>query len=310
MWNGVITNAGAALLASWAAAGGTLKIEAAWAGSGTVGTFEMISQTGLLNPMHRLSMVGKNKIEKGTRLHLQHVAANTAYVATQLGIFARLDDGESTLIALYQDETGVDIPAVSEMPDFVYVFFTSLIFDNTGDFSVNVDSTALVSYAALEERMKSFEVTVDNAVTIDGANAVSGAAVYAFVNEGLEGKAEADHNHSALYYNATIKRDANTVLAAPNGQSGAATFRRLVAADIPSLAAPKITSGTFDAARIPSLDASKISAGTLAGKVQANASAAAEVSVPQLRDIVMTTTDPGAGATVSYPDGTVIHVYE
>ena len=246
MWNGVITNAGAALLASWAAAGGTLKIEAAWAGSGTVGTFEMLSQTSLVNPMHQLSIVGKNKIEKGTRLHLQHVAANTAYVATQLGIFARLDDGESTLIALYQDETGVDIPAVSEMPDFVYVFFTSLIFDNTGDYTVNVDSTALVSYAALEERLKSFEVTVDDTVTADGANAVTGAAVYAFVEA----------------------------------------------------AVPK---------QVP---ASNVTAGTLAGQVQANEAAAAVVSVPQLRNIVMVTDDPGADVAVDYPDGTVIHVYE
>ena len=56
---------------------------------------------------------------------------------------------------------------------------------------------------------------------------------------------------------------ANYVLAAPNGSAGKPTFRKLVAADIPSLAASKITSGTFDAARIPSLNASKITAGTL-----------------------------------------------
>lgn len=37
------------------------------------------------------------------------------------------------------------------------------------------------------------------------------------------------------YYNSKINRSANTVLAAPNGSSGSATFRRLVAADIPTL---------------------------------------------------------------------------
>ena len=45
---------------------------------------------------------------------------------------------------------------------------------------------------------------------------------------------------------------ANTMLAAPNGSAGAPTFRTLVAADIPSLDAAKITSGTIDAARLPS----------------------------------------------------------
>lgn len=54
----------------------------------------------------------------------------------------------------------------------------------------------------------------------------------------------------------------NYVLAAPNGSAGNPSFRALVAADIPSLAASKITSGTFDAARIPNLAASKITSGT------------------------------------------------
>lgn len=52
----------------------------------------------------------------------------------------------------------------------------------------------------------------------------------------------ATHNHniegltnfSAHVYDATISRTANTVLAAPNGSNGTASFRKLVAADLPS----------------------------------------------------------------------------
>lgn len=55
--------------------------------------------------------------------------------------------------------------------------------------------------------------------------------------------------------------------------------------------------------------ASTITAGTLAGKVQANQTAMAATSA-QIRDIVLTTTDPGAGSASSYPNGTVICVYE
>ena len=58
------------------------------------------------------------------------------------------------------------------------------------------------------------------------------------------------------------------------------------------------------------VSADKVTAGTLAGQVKANAEAMAVVSVAQVRDIVFTTTDPGAGAAVDYPDGTVILVYE
>ena len=54
--------------------------------------------------------------------------------------------------------------------------------------------------------------------------------------------AAASHNHdienltnfSSRVYDATISRTKNTVLAAPNGSNGAATFRALVAADIPA----------------------------------------------------------------------------
>ena len=48
---------------------------------------------------------------------------------------------------------------------------------------------------------------------------------------------------TVLPYDANLSRTANTVLAAPNGSAGAATFRKLVAADIPSLDWSKITSG-------------------------------------------------------------------
>ena len=57
------------------------------------------------------------------------------------------------------------------------------------------------------------------------------------------------HNHDITsltgfgqyVYNATISRTANTVLAAPNGSNGVATFRALTAADIPTLTKSKIS---------------------------------------------------------------------
>lgn len=54
------------------------------------------------------------------------------------------------------------------------------------------------------------------------------------------GAAASSHTHSQ-YYDSAISRTKNTVLAAPNGSAGSATFRALVAADIPTLAISKIS---------------------------------------------------------------------
>ena len=50
------------------------------------------------------------------------------------------------------------------------------------------------------------------------------------------GAASNDHNHDGRYYQvADVERGANMVLAAPNGTNGDATFRKLVADDLPTI---------------------------------------------------------------------------
>ena len=118
-------------------------------------------------------------------------------------------------------------------------------------------------------------------------------------------------------------RDANKVLASPDGTSGSATFRALAAGDIPSLAAGKITSGTFDAARIPSLDASKIASGTIArariestawAYINGNASSASYVRWRMVAGVVFvqvnmqassfgTVTNPSTKSIATVPSG-------
>lgn len=74
------------------------------------------------------------------------------------------------------------------------------------------------------------KITVDTALSATSTNPVQNKAIKA----ALDGKAASNHTH-AQYYNTTISRTANTVLAAPNGSAGSATFRKLVASDIPDL---------------------------------------------------------------------------
>lgn len=75
------------------------------------------------------------------------------------------------------------------------------------------------------------------------------------------GAAPASHNHDNDYYTYNTSRTANTVLAAPNGSNGNASFRTLVAADIPTLAISKI-SGLQDALNGKSSTDTKNTAGS------------------------------------------------
>ena len=96
-------------------------------------------------------------------------------------------------------------------------------------------------------------------------SAALGGIKVGYTNSGKNYKVQLDGSNNAYvnvpwtdtvisdYWKTGDSRTANTVLAAPNGSNGAATFRALVAADIPSLDAGKITTGTLSASRLPDL---------------------------------------------------------
>ncbi len=84
-------------------------------------------------------------------------------------------------------------------------------------------------------------------VTLNGtAKGASTASFYAPTSAGTSGQYLISSGGAPTWltidpYDANISRTANTVLAAPNGSAGSATFRKLVAADIPTLAISKIS---------------------------------------------------------------------
>src|SRR5690606_34122960 len=155
--------------------------------------------------------------------------------------------------------------------------------------------------------------SIGQVLTTDGAGTLSwsSAAVGSVTNVGLEGDAIFDISGSSISSAGTFNigltdQNANLILASPNGSSGAPTFRALVAADIPSLDADKITSGTFATARlgmipasivdgtlataqIGDIDASQITSGTLAtariGELDASAIATGTFATARLGNI-------------------------
>ena len=83
--------------------------------------------------------------------------------------------------------------------------------------------------------------TTAGAITGRGWNRVLDSANYTlYCTPANIGAASSNHTHSQ-YYDSGVSRTANTVLAAPNGSNGSASFRKLVAADIPSLTRSKIS---------------------------------------------------------------------
>lgn len=188
MWDqAVVTNAGKALLQQWAG-GGTLTIDGAKAGAGAVSQLNLINQTAVTQEKQTLSIISARQVEGGTQFHVQITAPDAGYTAKQIGIYGHLDSGDSTLIALYQDESGITVPSKAEMPDFVYAFYATIQVGNTGTLSVTLDASALVTQATLTaavakagDMKKSVydadgDGVVDNAQKLDGRTAAQFAA--------------------------------------------------------------------------------------------------------------------------------------
>ena len=188
MWDqAVVTNAGKALLQQWAG-GGTLTIDGAKAGAGAVSQLNLINQTAVTQEKQTLSIISAKQVEGGTQFHVQITAPDAGYTAKQIGIYGHLDSGDSTLIALYQDESGITVPSKAEMPDFVYAFYATIQVGNTGTLSVTLDASALVTQATLNaavakagDMKKSVydadgDGVVDNAKKLDGRTAAQFAA--------------------------------------------------------------------------------------------------------------------------------------
>lgn len=136
-------------------------------------------------------------------------------------------------------------------------------------------------------------LTTNRALVSNGNGKVSVSSVTSTELGYLDGVVSNIQTQLDDKWSTSTSRTKNTVLAAPNGSNGAPTFRSLVAADIPNLAA------------------SKINAGTMNGKVVANAGAVKTLSDKQVRNIFAGTSAATAGSALSgLADGDIYVQYE
>lgn len=155
-WEGIITDAGAQLLQAWVDHT-SLRITSAAAGAGSVDTGLLASQTALVSRKQPVSLIGSEPVEGGVRLKLRLTAPETAYVLQQIGVWAQLEDGEEKLLAVFQNRRGYFIPDKSASPDFVFTFYALISCNNSGNWTVNLDVSALASQEDILEAADKLE---------------------------------------------------------------------------------------------------------------------------------------------------------
>ncbi|WP_050698010.1 hypothetical protein [Anaeromassilibacillus senegalensis] len=166
-WIGVVTNVGNALFSQWLV-GTKLNISSAAAGTGTVPPAALLAQTALVNQKQVASIVSYERMEKGIKLKVQITAPQTGYFLNQFGLWGTLDSGTPTMVAIFQNEDSIPIPNHADSPDFVYTFYGIIAMSNTGDFSVTVDASAVVSMSTMTAAISEAVATKQEAIKTVG----------------------------------------------------------------------------------------------------------------------------------------------
>lgn len=200
MWNhGAVTDIGRTVLAK-AAGGKTLVIDGAQSGTGTVEEYELKTRTSLAGTTHVLGVINYEVKEDGVCFTVQIESPEDGYTAKQIGLFGHVDNEDSSLLAIYQDETGIAIPDNEQMPDFLYLFYAQIQMNNSGSISITLDPSVLVSQRQLQEAirntmpsyindwldehvMQETGYVIDNSLTVPGAAADAAAVGTALSRE-------------------------------------------------------------------------------------------------------------------------------
>ena len=191
-WIGVITNAGAALLAQWTAGDHSLTIDKATVGSGVRSVVNLRTATALAQEEADGSIVSAKPVTGGTQFRIRvSPAAVTAYTAHEIGIWGHLDDDESlTLIAIHQDaDTGVEVPTAASMPSFQFDLYCLHAIGNEGELNITLTEEVYPTVDEMDAAIDSAIETIESKVaeTEDTSTASQNYAVndYLIYNDKL-----------------------------------------------------------------------------------------------------------------------------
>ena len=166
-WSGVITNGGNAILNGWVT-GKTLSFDSAAAGTGYVQDIPLMAQTALVNQKQVASLLGGEENPDGIRLRLRITAAQKEYTLNQFGVWAHITGGQPIMLAIFQNIHGIKVPSIEENPEFVYTFHALIMCSNTGEWSVNIDTSALATQGDLTTAIEVVAAAKQDKIMVDG----------------------------------------------------------------------------------------------------------------------------------------------
>lgn len=162
--NSLYTNVGTKMM-SEVLSGATMTITKAVGGSGTTAAESLEALTDVKEQKQTLKILGiedatdssGNDAGKRIKIQITNGDVETGYILHQVGIYAKLADGEETLLIIMQDDRGVEIPSHTENSDFEIELYGIMAISNVANIEVTVDPNAVASVKMVNDTKKALQ---------------------------------------------------------------------------------------------------------------------------------------------------------
>lgn len=166
--NSLYTNVGTNMM-SEVLSGATMTITKAVGGAGTTVAESLAALTDVKDQKQTLKILGiedatdstGNDAGKRIKIQITNEDVETGYILHQVGIYAKLADGNETLLIIMQDDRGVEIPSHAENSDFEIELYGIMAISNLANISVTVDPNAVASVKMVNQHITQVNTKID-----------------------------------------------------------------------------------------------------------------------------------------------------
>ena len=158
-WQGVITNAGAALLSECLQGGSGVIFDKVYTGTGTYATTTAMKEATALASSVKdtgasVASINRDGSNVSFRLRVSPASATIgSYDMKQVGLYGhKQSTSTNTLVAIFQSDSAITIPLVSSFPDFAYTLAATLSIEND-DLSITINANAVATLGDLDIMM-------------------------------------------------------------------------------------------------------------------------------------------------------------